>query len=115
MTPEDNLVFADELGRNLSHKSVYNCFKRIVSKIGLESARFHDLRHSFAVISLESGDDVKTVQENLGHHSVAFTLDVYGHVTEKMKTDSAERMDKFINRIQQGEMSQVEQALDSTS
>ena len=29
------------------------------------------------------GDDVKTVQENLGHVTAAFTLDVYGHISEK--------------------------------
>ena len=45
-------------------------------------------------MSLESGDDVKTVQENLGHHSASFTLDVYGHVTERMRKQNAERMEK---------------------
>ena len=60
---------------------------------------FHDLRHSYAVISLKSGDDVKTVQENLGHATAAFTLDVYGHVTEKMKKDSANRMEAFIKSV----------------
>ena len=44
----------------------------------------------------QSGDEPKTVQENLGHHSAAFTLDVYGHVTNRMKRESAERMERFI-------------------
>ena len=65
----------------------------------LPQARFHDLRHSCAVASLRSGDDVKTVQENLGHATAAFTLDVYGHVTEKMKKDSANRMEAFIKSV----------------
>lgn len=52
--------------------------------------------HTFATISFQSGDDPKTVQENLGHHSAAFTLDVYGHVTDRMKRESAERMERFI-------------------
>lgn len=34
---------------------------------GLSELRFHDLRHTFAVNSLKAGDDIKTVQENLGH------------------------------------------------
>ncbi|MCL2387075.1 MAG: hypothetical protein FWC89_05935 [Defluviitaleaceae bacterium] len=51
---------------------------------------------------MQAGDDVKTVQENLGHHAAAFTLDVYGHVTEQMKKDSANRMDSFIRGIKQG-------------
>ena len=61
--------------------------------------RFHDLRHSFATISLQNGDDIKTVSENLGHATVAFTLDVYGHVTEKMRKDSADRMQKYIDSV----------------
>jgi len=51
------------------------------------------------VVALMSGDDVKTVQENLGHHTAAFTLDVYGHVTEEMKRNSAARMDAFIKGV----------------
>ena len=44
-------------------------------------------------------DCIKTVSENLGHATVAFTLDVYGHVTEKMKKDSADRMQAFIESL----------------
>jgi len=56
----------------------------IVAELGLPEIRLHDLRHSYAVASLESGDDIKTVQENLGHATASFTLDVYGHLTKKM-------------------------------
>ena len=59
----------------------------------------HDLRHTFAVLSLQNGDDVKTVQGNLGHATAAFTLDVYGHVSERMKEDSAARMEAFIEGL----------------
>lgn len=52
-----------------------------------------------AVASIKSGDDIKTVQENLGHATAAFTLDVYGHVTKQMKQDSAERMEQFIKSV----------------
>ena len=62
-------------------------------------ARFHDLRHSFAVSSLYAGDDIKTVQANLGHATAQFTLDVYGHVTQKMRQDSANRMQKFYEQL----------------
>jgi site-specific recombinase XerD len=58
-----------------------------------------DLRHSYAVAALQSGDDIKTVQENLGHHTAAFTLDVYGHVTDRMKQASADRMEGFIKSV----------------
>jgi len=50
-------------------------------------------------LSLQNGDSVKTVQGNLGHATAAFTLDVYGHVSEKMKEDSAQRMEKYISNL----------------
>ena len=96
---EWNLVFTNELGEHLCSVTVYNHLKKIMEKIGLKDVRFHDLRHSFAAISLQNGDDIKTVSENLGHATVAFTLDVYGHVTEKMKKDSADRMQAFIQSL----------------
>ena len=79
--------------------NVYNHLKKILESIGLGSVRFHDLRHCYAAISLQNGDDIKTVSENLGHATVAFTLDVYGHVTEKMKKDSADRMQAYIESL----------------
>lgn len=96
---EHNLVFTDELGHHISTSTMYHAFKNRIAAIGLPNVRFHDLRHTFATISLENGDDIKTVSENLGHATVAFTLDVYGHVTEKMRKDSADRMQKYIDSI----------------
>ncbi len=49
--------------------------------------------------SIRSGDDIKTVQGNLGHATAAFTLDRYGHFTERMKQDSAARMESFIKDV----------------
>ena len=51
--------------------------------------------------AFQNGDDIKTVQGNLGHATAAFTLDVYGHVSERMKDDSARRMQAYINSIQE--------------
>ncbi len=96
---ENDLVFTDELGNRITPQALYRAFKIIVTESGMPMVRFHDLRHSYAVISLKSGDDVKTVQENLGHATAAFTLDTYGHVTEKMKKDSANRMEAFIKSV----------------
>ena len=92
-------VFTDELGHHLKHQTVYLDFKQVVESIGSPDTRFHDLRHSYAVVSIKSGDDIKTVQENLGHATAAFTLDVYGHVTEQMKQASASRMEQFIQAV----------------
>ena len=94
-----NLVFTNELGGNLIPQTVVRHFKEIVTAIGRPDARFHDLRHSYAVASLRSGDDIKTVQGNLGHATAAFTLDVYGHVTNQMQEASAIRMEAYIKGI----------------
>lgn len=63
--------------------------------------RVYELRHSYAVAALRSGDNIKMVQENLGHHTEAFTLGVYGHATEKMKRDSADRMQRYIDGLRE--------------
>ena len=94
-----NLVFTHELGEYLNPNTVYNHFKEIVKRIGAPDIRFHDMRHSYAVAALQAGDDIKTVQGNLGHATAAFTLDVYGHVTDQMKEESANRMERFIQRV----------------
>ena len=94
-----NLVFTNEFGGNLIPQTVVRHFKEIVASIGRPEARFHDLRHSYAVASLRSGDDIKTVQGNLGHATAAFTLDVYGHVTNQMQEASAVRMEAYIKGI----------------
>lgn len=51
------------------------------------------------MVSLENGDDIKTVQGNLGHATAAFTLDVYGHVSDRMKKESSSRMEEFIRGL----------------
>ena len=96
---QDHLVFTDELGEHLKHDVVYRNLKRVFAGMGVPKLRFHDLRHSYAVLSLQSGCDIKTVQENLGHYAAAFTLDTYAHVTEQMRRDGAEKINRFLEKI----------------
>ncbi len=96
---DSGLVFTDDIGHHLTKPTVYRSFKRAVAAIGRPEVRFHDLRHSYAVVAIKSGDDIKTVQGNLGHATASFTLDVYGHVTDQMKKDSANRMEAFIKSV----------------
>jgi hypothetical protein len=83
-----DLVFTDERGGHLKHRTIINHFKKIVASIGLENTRFQDLRHSCAVNALQAGDSVKAVQEQLGHCSCAFTMDVYAAVSNTMRRAS---------------------------
>lgn len=94
-----DLVFTNEIGGHLGLKRVYTQFKGIAERIGRPDARLHDLRHTFAVNSLQNGDSPKTVQENLGHATSSFTLNVYGHVSEQMRAESAARMEQLIQAV----------------
>lgn len=96
---ESALVFTTSLGCNLSPQTVYNHYKKLAERVGAADTCVHDLRHTFAVLSLQNGDDVKTVQGNLGHSTAAFTLDVYGHVSERMRDESANRMQCYIRDL----------------
>lgn len=93
------LVFTTATGTNLCPQTVYNHYKKLAARIGAPESRVHDLRHTFAVLSLQNGDDIKTVQGNLGHATAAFTLDVYGHVSERMKDGSAARMEAYFKAL----------------
>lgn len=94
-----NLVFTNEAGRHLVDRTVYKHLKAIVGQLGFPEVRFHDLRHTYATLALQNGTDIKTVSANLGHATTAFTMDVYGHVTQAMLNDSACRMEKYIDSL----------------
>ena len=66
----------------------------ILERAGCKRIRFHDLRHTFATLSLESGMDVKTLSAMLGHVSAATTLDIYTHVTGDMQSEAAAKIDR---------------------
>ena len=91
-----HLVFTNDFGQPLNRRTVYKHLKRILLDCGMGNYTFHSLRHSFATISLENGDDIKTVQTNLGHYAASFTLKTYAHVSDQMQRNSAARMDALI-------------------
>ena len=99
----EQFVFTNELGHYVSNKTLYNRFKRLVNALGMGNLHFHSLRHTFAVNSLRAGDDIKTVQENLGHSTAAFTLSTYAHSTPGMKRESANRMGQYIRALESAE------------
>lgn len=59
--------------------------------------RFHDLRHSFATLSLEQGVDIKTVSHMLGHTDAGFTMNTYMHVTDSMQENVANKMGSLLD------------------
>ncbi|MCR5294759.1 MAG: site-specific integrase [Lachnospiraceae bacterium] len=93
------LVFTHPNGYHYIQPTIWKEFQKILKKAGLDHHRVHDLRHTFAVNSLKAGDDVKTLQENMGHYSASFTLDKYGHVVDEMRKASSSRMQKLIESM----------------
>jgi integrase len=87
------LVICEENGSPWPPASFSSAYIRF-RKAGTEPAhRFHDLRHSHGYHCLKSwGYTLKEVSERLGHHSVAFTADVYQKVLSEDRTDGAARI-----------------------
>ena len=71
--------------------------KKLLEKARIEEhVRFHDLRHTFSTLAIQSGIGPKTVAEILGHASAEFSLDVYTHVTAGMKKEAAQKISGFM-------------------
>lgn len=64
-----------------------------------EGVPFHALRHTFATRLIEAGDNVKVIQEILGHSDVQITLNIYTHALEETKKLSADKQDQLFNDL----------------
>ena len=59
------------------------------------------MRHNYTSRALEAGDDVTTVQKNLGHATADFTLKVYAHGIEEAQIRSAKKMNDRIKMLKE--------------
>ena len=82
----------------LNPQTVYRKTQQILERAQCKKVRFHDLRHTFATMSLESGMDVKTLSAMIGHISSATTLDIYSHITNEMQVNAARKIDNSYGR-----------------
>lgn len=89
-SPTDDRVFANEIGDPLRPGSAGQSFRRLRELADVPKIRFHDLRHTHASHLLAAGVNAKVVSERLGHSSVSFTLDTYGHVMPGQQSEAAE-------------------------
>ena len=74
-------VFVNRFGKSLTTRSVGRMLEKYIKETGLDSRTSpHTLRHSFATHLLDRGADIRSVQELLGHQSLA-TTQIYTHVS----------------------------------
>ena len=87
-------VFCNEEGRPI-WKSDFErrVFHKALAKAGLRRIRFHDLRHTFASRLLQNGESIVYVKDQLGHHSIKITVDVYGHLVPGANKAAVDRLD----------------------
>ena len=76
-------VLRGQFGSKYSQASVNQVLKQLAKKAGIRrNIHAHLLRHSYATHLLESGIDLRTIQELLGHSSVKVT-EIYTHISKK--------------------------------
>jgi len=96
--PNDNdLVFANEAGEAMNYSNMVNrYYKKALKAAGIPQIRFHDLRHTYASLLLAQGENIKYVQNQLGHSSPTVTLNVYAHLMKKENQEAACRLEDNI-------------------
>ncbi|HEX8889449.1 MAG TPA: tyrosine-type recombinase/integrase, partial [Pyrinomonadaceae bacterium] len=92
---DHDLVFATPLGTPIDARMLsFRMHKKALEMAGLNTAyRLYDLRHSWVTLSLLQSGDIKTVSEQAGHSSTAFTMDKYAHVLPQMREAVVDKME----------------------
>lgn len=87
-------VFADKTGNYLPQRGFMKKYHDFLKKYGITDIRFHDLRHTFATLLIESDVSMKVVQELLGHSTISTSMDIYTHVSDKKKEQALGKLRK---------------------
>jgi integrase len=67
------------------------------NKAGLPYRKYHSTRHTFATWLLSDGADLRWVQQQLGHASIAQTADTYGHVQPDRHEAAVNALDQYLS------------------
>jgi ATP-dependent helicase/nuclease subunit A len=92
---ESDFICTQDNGKPLLPNSLKNINRTIKGNLEIDF-HFHLLRHTHATLLLESGANIKDIQDRLGHSRIATTSDTYSHVTEKMKMDTVNIFEKIL-------------------
>jgi integrase/recombinase XerD len=92
--PSDYL-FEGQFGGRYSTRSIQALFRNALKECGIKkAATVHTLRHSYATHLLESGTDLRIIQELLGHRS-SKTTEIYTHVSQQTKQKIPNPLDQL--------------------
>ena len=94
---ELDLIFPNEKGLPLDHGNMLRRhFYPALKNADIQKVRFHDLRHTFASLLIEQGENIKYIQSQLGHASPMVTLNVYAHLMKPVNQAAACRLEKTV-------------------
>ena len=94
---ELNLVFPNEAGNPINHGNMLRRhFYPALEAAKCPKIRFHDLRHTYASLLIEQGENIKYIQSQLGHASPVVTLSVYAHLMNPVNQEAACRLENAI-------------------
>lgn len=91
-------VFAMKDGRPVGWRSLDAAFVRAQARAGVRRQRFHDMRHSFATLLLDAGEEIAVISKMLGHADYSTTVDVYSHLSRERSRVAAARIDGLLKR-----------------
>ena len=90
-------VFVREDGSSWHPEAVSRTFDRLVIRVGLPRIRLHNLRHTHVAHLISANVDALTISRRLGHASVAFTLDRYGHLFDQAGSGAAQAVARLLD------------------
>ena len=94
---ELELIFPNQAGKPISQSNMLRRhFFSALKKAGVKRIRFHDLRHTYASLLIEQGENIKYIQSQLGHSSPIMTLNVYAHLMKPVNQEAARRLEKTV-------------------
>jgi integrase len=82
----------DSDGRPIHPDTITRRFNKLVDRAGVPVIRLHDVRHTYATLSLDAGVDPKIVSDRIGHANMAYTLQIYTHRSTGRDRAAAERV-----------------------
>jgi len=95
---EDDYVFdrSDRRGEPRNPDTFGSRFHELIRRKKLSRIRLHDLRHSFASLSLVAGADLKLISASLGHSTIAVTANTYLHLAQSLQERHAAQLDSLV-------------------